>query len=149
MSDCLENIVWKASHRLLQKVYQETAGFPDDEKFCLTIPLYRSVDKVSMNVVKRITRNDRQSYLRSLYVALSALKETHCFLMLAYDLGYLTDSQWEALSLLVDSTWAVLLKHIGSLKREVGVLGVLCAAVQSTVLTTLSPFYTLAPTCSG
>ena len=58
-------------------------------------------------------------YLRFLVIAISSLKETEYFLLLALDLGYLAEDQFNALTETVNGTFGALQGLIKTVKNEV------------------------------
>ena len=89
--------VWKEAHELALGVYRSTRRFPNDERFRLADQLRRSASSVPTNVVEGNARRYRKEYLRFLYIARGSLDETKYHLLLARDLGYLNDEEYEGL----------------------------------------------------
>ncbi len=72
------------------------------------------------NISEGSGRDTNKDYLRFLTIALSSLKETEYFLLLARDLGYLAQDQYDALTEIVNGTFGALQGLIKAVKKEVG-----------------------------
>lgn len=92
--------VWKKCHELTLKIYQETQRFPTHEKFSLTDQLRRAATSVPANIVEGNTRNSRREFIQFVYIAKGSLEETKYFLLLSYDLRYITRETYQNLQLL-------------------------------------------------
>jgi len=91
--------VWKEAHKLAIMVYKITKDFPFDERFRLVSQICRSVTSIPANIVEGNARVHSSEYLQFLNVARGSLEETRYHLLLAKDLGYLPDSEYEKLIL--------------------------------------------------
>jgi four helix bundle protein len=89
--------VWKESHKLALGVYKSTKRFPNVEKFRLADQLRRSASSVPTNIVEGNARRHKKEYLRFLYIAKGSLDETKYHLLLARDLCYLDDGEYDEL----------------------------------------------------
>lgn len=57
--------VWEKSNEFLDKIYDLTANFPKDEKYCLTSQLKRAALSISNNIAEgsgRITAKDKAHF---------------------------------------------------------------------------------------
>lgn len=98
MANNFENLkVWKKSHQLVIEIYRVTKSFPSDEKFRLTNQLCRSAASVPANIVEGNSRKHPKEFLQFVNTAYASLEETKYHLLLAKDLGYLKNSQYETL----------------------------------------------------
>ena len=140
-----KNIVaWQRTHKLTLAVYKLTKRFPDDERFGLTRQVRRAAYGAPANIAEGSGRDTTKDYLRFLYIALVSLKETEYFLLLAHDLGYLSDSDYEPITNQVNMAFGVLQGLIKSVKKEAGVVGTFTAKLSSAIAITVSQ-YTIAP----
>ena len=110
---------WKRTHELTLAVYKQTQRFPAEERFGLTSQLRRESYSVPANIAEGSGRETNKDYLRFLTIALSSLKETEYFLLLACDLGYLVRDQYNALTEIVYGTFGALQGLIKAVKKEV------------------------------
>jgi four helix bundle protein len=89
---------WKKSYELTLEIYRLSRKFPKEEIYALTSQLRRAVVSVPANVAEGYERNHRKEYLQFLYIAKGSLGEIETYLLLAKDLGYLTESEYAATS---------------------------------------------------
>ena len=113
-------IAWQRSHELTLAVYKQTTNFPDDERFGLTSQVRRASYSVPANISEGSGRDSNKDYLRFLFIALASLKETEYFLLLARDLEYLPQEDYDRLSETVNGVFAALQGLIKVVKKEVG-----------------------------
>ena len=113
-------VAWQRSHELTLAVYRQTTKFPNDERFCLTSQVRRASYSVPANISEGSGRDSNKDYLRFLFIALASLKETEYFLLLARDLEYLPQKDYDRLSETVNGVFGALQGLIKVVKREVG-----------------------------
>ncbi len=116
-------VAWQKSHELTLAIYKQTRNFPDDERFGLTSQLRRASYSVPANISEGSGRDSNKDYLRFLFISLASLKETEYFLLLARDLEYLSDKEYDHLTETVNGTFAALQGLIKVVKKEVGSFG--------------------------
>ncbi|MFH1769736.1 MAG: four helix bundle protein [Parcubacteria group bacterium] len=90
-------IVWQKAHELVLKVYKETKNFPAAEKYGLVSQLRRSAASVPTNIVEGYKRRSDKDYARFINIAEGSLEETKYHLLLARDLDYLQNDQYNEL----------------------------------------------------
>ena len=113
-------VAWQRSHELTLAIYKQTQEFPKEERFGLTSQLRRASYSVPANISEGSGRDTNKDYLRFLIIALSSLKETEYFVLLACDLEYLAKDQYNRLTEIVNSTFGALQGLIKAVKKEVG-----------------------------
>jgi four helix bundle protein len=129
---------WERSHHLTLDVYRFTKGFPTEERFGLISQMRRAAYGVPSNIAEGSGRDTKRDYLRFLFIALGSLKETEYFLLLACELGYLSESDYIATTERVNASFATLHGLIKAVQKEVGFLGRSWAFVVSAALLWLS-----------
>src|SRR5689334_9572444 len=92
MSDFKRLAVWKASHDLVLKIYQQTGSFPRHELFGLTGQMRRAAVSIPANIAEGRGRDTDREFARFITMSLGSVNELEYFLILAKDLGY-QDSQ--------------------------------------------------------
>lgn len=90
--------VWKLAHELVLDVYRITKKFPSDEKYRLIDQLCRAAASVPMNISEGTGRNTDKDFANFLCIARGSLYEVKYQLILAKDLGYLEEKEFEQLS---------------------------------------------------
>ncbi len=113
-------VAWQRSHALTLAIYKQTQRFPAEERFGLTNQVRRASYSVPANIAEGSGRETNKDYLRFLVIALSSLKETEYFLLLARDVGYLAEDQYNELTETVNGTFGALQGLIRAVKSEVG-----------------------------
>jgi four helix bundle protein len=91
MRDFHELKVWQKAHRCALEIYRKTQSFPAEERFGLTIQLRRAAVSVASNIAEGCGRDGERDFARFLSIAAGSASEVEYQLLLARDLGYLTD----------------------------------------------------------
>ena len=94
--------VWRKSHDLVINVYKLTKNFPKEEKFGLVTQLRRSAVSMPTNIVEGFKRKSKADYAHFINIADSSLEETKYHLILARDLGYINDKDFDKLNNMCD-----------------------------------------------
>lgn len=94
--------VWKIAHALTLDVDRETGHFPPSETFALTRQLRRSSASIGSNIAEGTGRPSQKDLRRFLGIARASCVETEYQLLLARDLGYLSESSYRKLIYTVD-----------------------------------------------
>lgn len=98
MRDFKKLNVWQSSHQLVLKVYQITQFFPKEELFGLTSQMRRSFASISYNISEGAGRNSEKEFANFLNIALGSSNEAENQLILAKDLKYITNENFEILT---------------------------------------------------
>ncbi len=98
MQDFRKLKVWQRSHQLTLAVYRTTASFPKSELFGLTGQMRRSCSSIPTNIAEGCGRQGDQEFARFLQIALGSASELEYQLILARDLSYLKEHDYESLS---------------------------------------------------
>lgn len=86
--------IWKEAHQLVLEIYKITRKFPREENYSLTSQIRRASISVPSNIAEGMGRNTTKELLNFLYNARGSLSETICQLILAKDLGYITEGEF-------------------------------------------------------
>ena len=113
-------VAWQRSHALTIVVYNFTKSFPQEERYAMVSQLRRAAYGVPSNIAEGSGRDTKRDYLRFLYMALGSLKETEYFLLLAHDLGYLSESDYSQATESINPAFAALHGLIKAVEKEVG-----------------------------
>lgn len=99
MRDFKQLTFWKRSHSLTLKIYQLTkTSFPREEMFGLTSQIQRSSSSIPTNIAEGCGRNTNPDFRRFLVIATGSSSELEYQLILAKDLGYISDIIYSELS---------------------------------------------------
>ena len=99
---------WQACHRLTLAIYKATDSFPKAEVFGLTSQLRRAGYSSAANIVEGSVKRSRADFRRFLEISRGSINEIEYALLIARDLTYLAQEQWEALEQLREAgrlTW--------------------------------------------
>ena len=89
--------VWEKSHRLTLDVYASSKVFPRDEMFGLTSQMRRSSASIGMNIAEGCCRKGDAEMARFLQIAMGSASELEYQFLLAHDLDYLHNPEYEHL----------------------------------------------------
>ena len=90
--------VWQKSHTLTLLVYQLTKTFPMEERYGLTSQLRRSAASIPSNIAEGCGRKSNKEFLRFLEIALSSGYELEYQVLLAHELQYIKQSNYQHIS---------------------------------------------------
>lgn len=90
-------IVWQKAYNFALGVYKATRGFPKTEIYGITNQIQRAAISIPANIAEGYERQHRKEYIQFLMIAKGSLGEVETYLMLARDLGYLKDTQYNEL----------------------------------------------------
>ena len=100
--------VWQKAHKMVLEVYKVTRIFPAEEKYGLVAQLRRSAASVPTNVVEGFKRRGDKDYARFINIAEGSLEETKYHIILAHDLEYLEQSDYDNLTNLCEEVGKML-----------------------------------------
>ena len=92
-------MAWQKAHQFTVLVYQMTRSFPKDELFGLTSQFRRAAVSIEANIAEGYREIGKADKLRFLNIAQGSLKECRDYRILAKDLNYISDEEYEQLRL--------------------------------------------------
>jgi four helix bundle protein len=95
MKDFKELKVWSKAHELTIIVYSTTRSFPRDEMYGLTSQLRRSAASIGANIAEGCGRRSDGEFARFLQIARGSASETEYHLLLAKDLKFMSEEDYE------------------------------------------------------
>ncbi|MDO3426456.1 four helix bundle protein [Chryseobacterium urinae] len=98
MRDFKKFEVWQLSHQLTLKVYTSTKNFPKEEIFGLTSQIRRSFASIAYNISEGSGRNSDKEFANFINIALGSSNEAENQLILAKDLDYINENEYQNLS---------------------------------------------------
>jgi four helix bundle protein len=98
MQDFRRIEAWQLSRPLAVAVYRVSRDFPPDERFGLTQQVRKSVTAIGASIAEAFGRATRTDCARVLQTAISEGNETLHHLIIAHDLGYLSEPELNALT---------------------------------------------------
>ncbi len=97
MQDFRKLRVWQAAHALTLAVYGATKGFPKEERYELTSQVRRAAVSVPSNIAEGCGRGSRRDAAQFFQIAMGSACELEYQLLLARDLGFLTEPDYTKL----------------------------------------------------
>ncbi len=98
MQDFRKLNVWKKSHDVVLKIYGVTAKFPPAEMYGLTSQMRRSSGSIAMNIAEGCGRGGDTDFARFLAMAMGSASELEYQILLAKDLNFVKDPDYNLLS---------------------------------------------------
>ena len=95
MRDFKKFEVWQLSHQLTLKIYTSTKSFPREELFGLTSQIRRSFASIGYNISEGSGRNSDKEFANFINIALGSSNEAENQLILAKDLNYINESDYQ------------------------------------------------------
>jgi four helix bundle protein len=110
--------VYKLAHALTLRVYEATSAFPKEESFGLVPQMRRAASSIGMNLVEGSMRLNSREYRQFVGIARGSSAEVGYQLLLARDLGYLSNEVYEELRSGFDRVGQMLTRLSQSLDHE-------------------------------
>jgi len=110
--------VWQRSMDLVERIYEVTAAFPNDERFGLTAQIRRAAVSVPSNIGEGSRRKKRKAFLNHLDIALGSQAEVDVQLEIARRLRFLKIADYNRTQVAVDEIGRMLNGLIVSLQPE-------------------------------
>ncbi len=88
-------IAWQKAHAIVLSIYTLTKKFPVDERFRLVDQMCRAAASVPANIAEGFARQGHQDTLRFYNIAQASLEELKYHMLLAKDLGYISQLEYE------------------------------------------------------
>ena len=117
MSDYTKLKVWEAAHQFTIDIYNITKKFSKDEQYGLTSQIRRSSSSIPTNIVEGSGQLENGNLVRFLGIAKGSAFESEYQLLLAKDLGYINEVEYNTLTSKVKSIIRRLNNLIKSLRK--------------------------------
>ena len=119
MRDYKKLDVWKKAHLLTKQVYKEVLPImPIEERFALTSQLRRSAYSIPLNIVEGCGKNTNKDFASYLDNALGSSHEVEYTCYLIYDVGYISEEQYNNVNNEINEIKAMLIAFIKFLRDE-------------------------------
>jgi four helix bundle protein len=110
--------VWEKGHQLTLAVYRATATFPRDEVYGLTSQIRRASASIPANIAEGCGRSGNMEFARFLHIAMGSASELEYHLLLAHDLAFLNNGDYERFASEVVEVKRMLTSLIQKLKAD-------------------------------
>ena len=116
MRDFHKLIIWQRSHQLALKVYSISKLFPKDELFGLTSQIRRAVSSIPTNIAEGCGRASNKDFAHFLQIAIGSAAEVEYELLLAHDLNYINEKDYQTLTEETVAVRKMIIKYQSELK---------------------------------
>ena len=100
--------VYKESKILVLMVYKQLKQFPKEEQYALCDQLRRAVISIPSNVAEGSGRTSMKDQAHFLEIAFGSLMEVDCQMDIAYELGYISQNELDAVCVKISRIAAML-----------------------------------------
>ncbi len=108
--------VWQESHSLSLAIYRITKDFPNDEVYGLSSQIRRAAVSVGSNIAEGFNRFSKKEKIQFYSVSLGSVSEVHSQLMLARDLKYISEPDFNRLEASIELIHKALVALIKSIR---------------------------------
>jgi four helix bundle protein len=116
IKDVTELDVFKMAHSLVLNIYKLTENFPQEERFGLISQMRRSAFSIPMNLIEGSNRLTTKEYRRFVGIAKGSTGEISYQILLAKDLGYISNEIYLELREKFD----IVIKMLSNLAKSLG-----------------------------
>ncbi|OPX20473.1 MAG: four helix bundle protein [Desulfobacca sp. 4484_104] len=95
--------VWRKSIDLVKEIYQITGKFPPSEIYGLTNQIRRAAVSIPSNIAEGQGRNSAKEFRQFLGIALGSVAEIETQLIIAQEIGYLSNEKFDFLIISLDT----------------------------------------------
>jgi four helix bundle protein len=92
-------------------------SFPKSEQYELTGQLKRAAYSIPLNIVEGCGRNTDKDFVHFLDIALGSCQEVEYCTLLAFDLGYIDQGNYDKLNAMINEVKAKLINLIKSIRK--------------------------------
>ena len=118
MRDFHNLVIWEKSHQLTLDIYKLTQQFPKEELFGLTSQIRRAISSVPTNIAEGCGRATNKDFAHFLQISIGSACEVEYQLLLAHDLNYITDEDYNRLNDEIVSVRKMIHKYQSGLKSS-------------------------------
>lgn len=111
-----ELIVWQKSFNLSKGIFKVTVNFPKSETYGLVSQMRRASVSIPSNIAEGYSRGHKQEYLQFIRIAFGSAAELETQLLLAKELGFVDESNFEDLNNLLTEVLKMLNKLISKIQ---------------------------------
>ena len=101
-------IVWQEGHKLVLLVYAITKKFPRSELFGLVSQMQRAAVSVTSNIAEGFGRHAYKERSHFYYIAQGSLTELKNQMLVARDIGYITEKEYSTIEAQADHAHRIL-----------------------------------------
>ena len=117
MQNFKELLLWQEAHQLTLSVYEATKNFPKEEIFGMTSQIRRAAVSVPCNIAEGCGRFTSKDFANFLQISLVSTNETDYLTLLAKDLNYLQDEQFNTLQEKINKVRAMNINLVNKVRK--------------------------------
>ena len=117
MQNFKELLLWQEAHQLTLSVYEATKNFPKEEIFGVTSQIRRAAVSVPCNIAEGCGRFTSKDFANFLQISLGSTNETDYLTLLAKDLNYLQQQQFDALQEKINKVRAMNINLVNKVRK--------------------------------
>lgn len=117
MQNFKELLLWQEAHQLTLSVYEATKNFPKEEIFGVTSQIRRAAVSVPCNIAEGCGRFTSKDLANFLQISLGSTNETDYLTLLAKDLNYLQQQQFDALQEKINKVRAMNINLVNKVRK--------------------------------
>ena len=84
-------LMWQKGITFVKRLYQETARFPDSERYGLVSQMRRAAVSIPSNIAEGQARQHTGEFRQFLFISLGSVDEIETQIIISQELGYLSD----------------------------------------------------------
>lgn len=93
--------IYYKAHDLAKNIYELANEFPKHEQYNITSQIRRASLSIPTNIVEGSSRDSNKEFVHFLNIAIGSLSETEYLTFFSYDIGYISQSQFEKATSLI------------------------------------------------
>ncbi|OGH79523.1 MAG: hypothetical protein A2469_02350 [Candidatus Magasanikbacteria bacterium RIFOXYC2_FULL_40_16] len=110
---------WQKNHEFVKLVYKVTQNFPTGEQFGLTNQLRRSASSITANIAEGYGRYHLKDKIKFYYQARGSNTESQNHIILAFELNYLSEEDYNKLKIVVFEGYKLICGLIRSTSNQI------------------------------
>ena len=114
-------VAWQKAHAFTLLVYRLTREFPKDETFGLTSQFRRAAVSIEANIAEGYKKMSKADKLRFLNIAEGSLAECRNYVILARDLEYVNEQQYNSLFVALEEASKLLTSYCKGIINNNGI----------------------------
>jgi len=118
MKSYKELIVWQKSFELTKEIYKITVNFPREELYGLVSQMRRATLSIPSNIAEGFSRSYTKEFVQFLKIAFGSGAELETQLLLAKELKFLRNEEYNSLDQTLQEIMKMLNKMISTLKNS-------------------------------
>ena len=90
-------LIWQKGIAFVKRIYQETANFPDGERYGLVSQMRRAAVSIPSNIAEGQARQHAGEFRQFLFIALGSIAEVETQVIISQELGFMSDGNAKSL----------------------------------------------------